>query len=520
MSVPSTSWRLPPMRAGTLPALGRAAGFGETCVVLALALAVTGMPIVAHLLGQPVGILFSVALAAFTANYAMAAVPTTLLCGFLFQNLFVSLVSPYLAGPDEFATARGYNFISTLVMWAILSAAYWTRGQGGRQRGRQGGRNDGGPAVRRLMLATSAVLGLIALYFVLGLANDPKAASIYLRNISIPFLVFQAALIAALRVPGSLTRAFPAVSAMLLAYGYAELLVRPLLADVINADTYLNFSMRQLIESPSWLKELRETGRVIRGIEDMLTFDLFNSPLLADLKIRLFRLQGPNFHSISFAYALALMGVVRLAAGRPFAMIASLPLLVVIGSKGAIVLSLLAAAALLVFAATRARPAFTVLLGFLAVYSAGAIAVGIAYGDYHVVGLFGGLNAFLKNPIGGGLGAGGNLSIDMTQVDWSRSQALGQTDLAMESAVGVLLAQMGIAGLLVWLVPVAIAWAAFKIARPGTLLTAAAFAIPIVAANGLLQEEALFAPLAMGTCMLLAGLAIGEAGQRREPAGA
>jgi len=483
-----------------LPNSFRGSGVAETWLVLLLALAVTALPIGAHVVGQVFGIGLCVGLAFLVANFAASAVPATLLCAFLFQNVAVSLVTPWISGPAEFNTIRGYNFLTTGVMWLVLSASYWS------------GERDRNSTSRRLMIGTSGILGLIVLYFLIGAIADARSAAIYLRNVAMPLLVFQAGLIAASRSRGNLVRTLTALAALALLYGYAELLVRPQLFSLINGDTYLGYTMRQQIESGIFLRELKETGRVVRGIEDMMKIDLFNTPLLSDLRIRIDRLQGPNFNPISFGYALAILSLFRLAAGRPLYGLAALPLLLVIGSKGALVLFLLSGAALAVFGATRNRAMFALVVGTLALYAAAAIVLGLGQGDYHVVGLFGGINGFLKNPFGHGLGAGGNLSMDMTRIDWSRSQALGQTDFAVESAVGVLLFQMGVAGFAVWLTPFAVAWTAWKATlRSGRIeFAAAAFGLLVVATNGLLQEEALFAPLALASVMLFAALAFGE----------
>ncbi|MEI9901851.1 MAG: hypothetical protein WDN31_19045 [Hyphomicrobium sp.] len=69
---------------------------------------------------------------------------------------------------------------------------------------------------------------------------------------------------------------------------------------------------------------------------------------MADLNISLFRLHGPNFHPISYGYALALLSLVGLASGHVLLLIAALPLLVLIGSKGRLILVVVAAAAMFV----------------------------------------------------------------------------------------------------------------------------------------------------------------------------
>ena len=486
---------------------GGSADLKDVMVITAIALAVTGLPVGAHLIGQVWGIALCAGLAFSVANFAPAAVPATLLASFLFQNLFVSLVSPWIAGPAEFNTIRGYNFLTTVAMWLVLCASYWTS------------RPDLRSAAGRLMLATSAVFAFIVLYFLAGAVSSPTSAAIYLRNIATPLLVFQACLVASSRSGGGLWPSLKPLGLILLAYGYAELLARTSLFDVINADSYLGYNLRQQIESGTWLKELRETGQVIRSFEDTLKVDLLNTALLSDLKIQVYRLLGPNFHSVSFAYAVAFFALAFLAGGAPLYGLAALPLLVVVGSKGALLYGILSAAALVTFQATRRRGVMTLYVTTLLVVSAAAIVLGLRIGDYHVVGLFGGINGFLKNPFGHGLGSGGNLSVDMSRIDWSRSQALGETSVAVESAVGVLLYQMGLSGILVCLAPVAVAWSAWRraMAHGEPSFAAVAFGILAMVANALLQEEAMFAPLAMGSLMIFAGVAFGRPVPRAAP---
>ena len=183
---------------------------------------------------------------------------------------------------------------------------------------------------------------------------------------------------------------------------------------LINGDTYLTIRLKESYEGGAWVSEMRETGLVLRSYLDTLRIEFFNSPIFADLGIQLHRLVGPNFHSISFAYALAFFGVV-LTAGRHwwFALLA-LPLLVVIGSKGALILLLLVLATLAVSRMFRGYGLLWCFVAVLAVYAAAGIVVGIRLGDYHVIGFIGGLKGFLSNPIGHGIGAGGNLSVDVS----------------------------------------------------------------------------------------------------------
>jgi hypothetical protein len=139
--------------------------------------------------------------------------------------------------------------------------------------------------------------------------------------------------------------------------------------------------------------------------------------------------------------------------------------------------------------------------------------MGIDARDYHVIGLIGGLRGFLKNPLGHGIGSGGNLSLDMTTIDWNRSQNLGSTDVAVESAVGVLLYQMGVFGLVLLGL---IGWIAIKLWRRyldtrERVCAVAALGLLAITVNGIFQEEALFAPLALGLLLAFSGLLLGRA---------
>jgi hypothetical protein len=234
--------------------------------------------------------------------------------------------------------------------------------------------------------------------------------------------------------------------------------------------------------------------------------------------IRFNRLVGPNFHSISFAYALAFFSLVLMAVGHRWFAVLALPLLVVIGSKGAIVFLLLVAAGLALSHRMRGHHLLWLYGAVLLTYAAVGVVAGIRLQDYHVIGFIGGLNGFLKNPLGHGIGAGGNLSMDMSSINWTQSQHLGETDVAVESAIGVLLYQMGIGGILLLGL---LAWVALRLwrlhMRSGDRLAAVtALGLLTMAVNGIFQEEALFAPLALGLLACIAGMLLGRAHRGEE----
>lgn len=472
----------------------------EALAFLALAALVTGLPMAAHLAGPVAGSVTAAALGALVAHSAPAAIPATLVGAYLFQNLFVALITPWIADAAQFNTVRGTNFVLTAAVWATL-AAHAVAGWGGL------------PAqIRRFLAWSSAGLGLIAFYFALGLLSDPTSAIIYLRNVATPLILLQIGLVCASRSPPGLLRSLLPLGVAVVAYGYAELFARAPLFDLVGAEAYMAFRLQPEVDAGTYLKELRETGKVMRGFEDVMTVDLFNTPLLAELKLQVYRLMGPNFHPISFSYALCFFGLLFAATGHPLLAAATVLPLLASGSKGA-----LAAFAFTLAATWTARrvSGLVAMAGFVAAVTAtiaAAIVVGLAHGDYHVIGLLGGLKGFLQNPFGHGLGVGGNLSFNMATIDWSRSQALGETDRAVESAVGVLLYQMGVAGAALCALYVGLGLAAWRLSDAGRRAVPAtiAFAILSITANGILHEEALFAPLAMGLVLALAGLVLGE----------
>ena len=179
--------------------------------------------------------------------------------------------------------------------------------------------------------------------------------------------------------------------------------------------------------------------RTGRDVVNLLTNSFFNIGAGSSTSLRF---GGPNMHSVSYAYVMAIGGLVALSLGAGWFVLPILPLLFLIGVKGSSIL-LLGTIVLWVIGrlfGTRFLAVAGLALG--TAYLAGAIKFGIAAGDYHVLGLIGGVNGFLHNPIGHGLGVGGNLSSTVTSTDltkvWDANQHYG-AEVPLESAIGVLL---------------------------------------------------------------------------------
>jgi hypothetical protein len=325
--------------------------------------------------------------------------------------------------------------------------------------------------------------------------------------------LFQIFAIVAHRYRVSVTTALVLIALAALIFGYLELFAHDKLFRAVNGDSYLKWRMKQEYESGAWLKEMQETGRVYRSYLDAMVVDFLNTPWLAELGLRVHRLVGPNFHSISYAYALAIFSVVLVAIGQWWFAILALPILLVVGSKGALVFVVLVTAAAVVVRKLRGFAPLWCYAGLLAAYAAFGIVLGIKDQDYHVIGFIGGLKGFVQNPLGHGIGVGGNLSLNMAAIDWNRSQHLGSTDVAVESAVGVLLYQMGVFGAVLLAV---LAWIAVRLwkqylDRREPVFAIAALGLLTIIVNGIFQEEAMFSPLALGLILAICGLLLGRA---------
>ena len=271
--------------------------------VVLLGALVTAVPVLFHLAGQPIAIALCVLLSVILTAVAAPSVPTALIFAYLFQNLFVALVSPQFTGIDQLNAIRAYNFVMTATVWLVLTIGYWLE------------RNSLDRRLRLMIDVTTGVMVLIGAYFVLGVGANPSSAVTYLRNIAAPFLLFQIFALVAYRYPVPLIKPLTIIAAIATVYGLLEIVAQKEVLRLVNGDVYINWRVRQEYESGAWLRELQETGRVMRSYLDTLVIDFLNTSLI-DLDFKLYRLVGPNFHSISFAYALAFFAIVLAAAGR------------------------------------------------------------------------------------------------------------------------------------------------------------------------------------------------------------
>ncbi|TGN84355.1 hypothetical protein EOW77_0023220 [Bradyrhizobium yuanmingense] len=473
----------------------------ELAATFCIAIAAIGSAPVLHLANPALAITIEVLIGIAIVVAVPTSAPAVAIFVLFFQNLFVSILSPLVPLPSDLDFIKGYNFLLCSVMWLATFALYVL------------GRRSQSREINQIMRWGVVTLAVVSLYFAIGFVQDGQPAAVYLRNIVLPLFLFQLSLLTAATFEVRITPFLVALAVILMLCGYVELVLRDVWLAVTNGHTFWGFDELKATHSGVWETQMRQTGNVPVTLKDRFSFDFLNTPLLEGFGLsKMLRIHGPNMHPISFAYGIGFLALFLFSVGRPLLALAALPLLVFCSVKGALITVVFVAAG---WIGTRLIGAVaTLLLGFagMIAFAILAIRIGLQIGDYHVIGLMGGLDGFVQRPYGRGLGIGGNLSDSYFSIDWSAAQAAGTIDGAVESAIGVLLYQMGIAAFVPLAFYFAMALKAWRLYASSGYLTQglAGFGVLVVLLNGLFQEEALFAPLALGLMLSLAGLVIGS----------
>ena len=477
-----------------------AAPRGDVAVVLVISFCATAFNVPLHMVSPALAIAVQLVIGVSVMVRIPSYAPAVVVFLFLFQNLFVSAFSPLVSDINELNFLRGYNFLTIVVMWLVAYAEYFFKG------------GLAAPATRLMNVSTWA-LAVISLYFVYGFTQSGVDATIYLRNIALPIFLFQLCLLTSVSSSVRLTPLFVTMAGMVLVCGYIELLFRDFWLEITNGSSYWMIRIREYLDAGRFDRALRETGQVFLDYRDVFRSSLFNTNLFGSGSYEVLRLNGPNMAVIPFGYALAFLFLFLTAVGLwPMALFL-LPLLLFASAKGPVILIVFVLAA---WTSTRLVGAvFTIVVFALALvaYALLGVITGVQSGDYHAIGFMGGLNGFFDNPLGRGLGIGGNLSGEnFAQIDWSTAQAQGATDGAFESSVGVLLYQMGVGAIALLALYLWIGFSCWKLyARSGIAAQGlAAFGMFVIVTNGIFQEEAMFSPTALGLIVSLAGLVLGS----------
>lgn len=431
-----------------------------------------------------------------------AATPVLLITAFMFQNMAIAFFIPLMLDGVGFDAVRGLNFIILLTAFSTFTLAAFLH------------TNRLPHETRQWLLLTLAVIGLIILYLGLGaVRGDIKDALIYFRNTLTPLASFAIGLSVASLYRVHMGKILLWLGLAAVTYGYAELFFTFDFLALFNGDKYFYLRLAGQLESGHWDRVMEQTGFVLRGLEDIMTVPFLNMHFFDQWFPRVFRLSGPNIHPISYAYALAVISAYMLYSKRSWFLFLSIPLLLIIGSKGALVLLLCAICLKISTKLIGLRPSVIGMVLILTAYIGAAIIYGKANGDYHVLGFLAGIRDFLRNPFGQGLGFGGNLSSTIKNVlNWTRAQHQGIADIPVESALGVMLYQMGIAATFYFAMLIGIIRACYKLfMRTGSeIFLFGIAAITTIIANSVLQEEAIYSPLALGLTLCMVGISMGQ----------
>jgi hypothetical protein len=470
----------------------------EALLQAGLAVALLVVAVSSFAISTTFGVVATLAMTAVVTLVLPSAIPFVVAVSFVAQNLVVAWYTPLIPDNTAFDALRGSNFVVLMTAFAgLFLAAFQSQARAV-------------PELRPWIVGGFWLCVVVIVYLGLGVVHgDAKDAIVYFRNTVTPIACFYIAIIAATLYRIDLRRLVPWLAGFAIAYGYCELAFGMNFLSLFHGDDYVTRAITRQIQSGAFEKALQQTGFVLRGLQDVMLTNLFNLSIPGIPQV--FRIGGPTFHPISYAYCLSVMSLWLLFDKRWLLPLAALPLLIVVGSKGATFLLALG------FLVRIASPLIGVRLSLLlSVAAAGlwvvvSVVFGIRVGDYHVLGLLAGLRDFLHNPLGVGLGLGGNLSSTTMDINWDLAQADGIAEVPMESAVGVMLYQMGVGSLAFFGFLAAVARTSWRAHRATGDFSVLFLFVSVVAitANAVLQEEAFFSPLALGLCLLLGGVTLG-----------
>ena len=412
----------------------------------------------------------------------------------LYQNVLVSIFSPGMSH-NSYVALSGSSFIGAVVVAGAFSVDL-LRSQDAR--------------IKRLSQYALAAIAVAAAYMAIGaVVQSPVGAIISFRSVSA--MLFS--LLIGLRL-GSTWGYRTAAICFLLAVFMGLIMSAFEIADpawylgLVNAKDFFNLKNAGLMAD----RYLFDAHSVI----ETQTGAWFNSPLVSGGEGS-FRFGGPNMHSISYAYVLSIAELMLMSLGRFELVPVLLAFSISAGVKGPTVLFAITTALYILWHLTRNKPLLiAATLGFSAFYTIYGIRTGISIGDFHALGFMGGVYGFLSNPLGHGLGAGGNLGTTVSRAYWEKMQHAGAADVGLESAVGVMLYQMGVGSVAIFAALVKLLQKApiGTSPRPGAAPTDLLFiGLWIGLTNGVFQEEA-YSPYAVGLLVLFCAILTAN-GRRR-----
>ncbi|MBV8060345.1 MAG: hypothetical protein JO126_07355 [Alphaproteobacteria bacterium] len=443
----------------------------------------------------PVGLVwlfFSTALLLFTSHLAAL---TLLLAALLLQNTVIAMVAPQITEHSIFSILQATSFLITLIC-ACLALPVWLRMHDYLKR-------EYKPLLRSMIW----LVVVIAVYCVYGLAHtDASSAVTYARTFLSGALMLTVGIVFGLQVsPRQAAHITSVFAIVMIAWGFAELLVPRELYTMFNAADFLHLKFAGASDILAFSQ-----------VSDVLNFEkhsYLNLSGIFGLDLVTLRLRGPSFHPITFAYSAAFCCLLCFIYREDLLALGCYLVVLLIGAKGALLLTTLSAVLYLFYKITRNPGWYKIaLVTALLFYVVIALFYGSATRDYHFVGLMGGIKGFLHNPLGYGVGVGGNLSEQGKQdlvTKMSTIQNVGG-DYGFESGVGVGLYQLGIGFTAIIAFFYQMWRQVWYVAQehndnPRLMIIPSVYAILL--ANSLFQEEA-FSPVGWGLWFLFGGMLI------------
>lgn len=447
------------------------------------------------MIGAQSGILcFAWLIPVIIATLAMSAemALSMLLASLCFQNTMIAVVTPEIVKDSNFTILQATNF-GILCLITAFAAPAWFRM-----------RKFFPAANGHLLRWTFLFFVVVVLFTGLGVVNSsPTSALIYARTYLTGLMMMAVGLALGSRfMMNYMSNIVRAIAVICIVWGILEFTITGSLYDAFNFVDYMR------------IKWANAADAVFTSIQDVVNFGnhaYLNLSGQLGSEIEILRLKGPTIHTISYGYVLAFCCLVAYMYHRQIIALAGFALVMLIGAKGPMILCILSIGLSLIYTRTRnvawLLSTMTLCLGLILV---SGLVYGFYTNDYHILGLMGGVRGFLENPIGRGIGVGGNLSdLGQKQLNFSLYQQTGTADFALESAFGVMIYQIGVVGTFVFLMFYRRLWTSVMEAvlarhdEPRLVVVPIALAFLIV--NSVFQEE-VFLPTGWGLWLLLSGM--------------
>jgi hypothetical protein len=418
----------------------------------------------------------------------------------IWQNLVVSMLSAYVSESSTFSAMQGVNFVLLAFVSGVILFNWATYGKAGQF----------DEPVERLSRYIMYLMCLAFIYFIFGTSRNGFTDSLaYFRNFtnSLLFLVFGLHIAKACRWD-DLVLAWLFFAIALFIHASIELFFTEYYYDLINVRDFFDW-------------KFHARGTTLAQYMDLVRTTFFNSPYFEQFGITSLRIAGPNMHNISFGYILSTAAIVMISSKRYILALLALVFTIVIGVKGAFMV--VAITGIFTWMAyTGLLPLSRLYLLFCAFMCSCSVVMailGLHSGDYHVLGLFGGAQGFLSNPLGHGFGSGGNLSAAgnlsswAAQNEWQAFQQRGSASFGLESSVGVALYQWGVFGIAFLLLSVYVCRLLLRRLEASKEVQHRylpfLFAYGVIISNLIFQEEAM-SPSALGLMSMGLGIILGQ----------